>query len=89
MPLSGRSANPKPASTMRFCAVRLSIGTISASPRPQAASRCSSADEYGSGAAPARGGNVIYRSPASARGSTRRARARRCPGEHTGTIGSS
>ncbi len=87
--LSGSSARPKPASTMRFCAVRLSIGRISEALRPQAASRCSSADEYGSRAAPGRGGNEIQRSPDSASGSTRCRRARRCRGEHTGTIGSS
>jgi len=46
--LSGSSASPKLASTIRFCAVRLSIGTISAGLSPQAAGRFWSDQGYGS-----------------------------------------
>ncbi len=88
MLLVGRSAKPKPASTMRFCAVRLSIGMISDALRPHIASRCSKADEYGSGGAPGRKGNVIHRSPSNTPEETYRTRASRWQGEHTGTIGS-
>src|SRR5262249_49728705 len=50
--LSGRIARPKPASAIRFCAVRLSIGRISAPPSPWAASSCASAIAYRSAGAP-------------------------------------
>ena len=46
--LSGSSASPNPASTIRFCAVRLSIGMISAGVKPLAASRCCSDQGHGS-----------------------------------------
>jgi len=86
--LTGSSASPKPASTMRFCAVRLSIGMTSDVLTPTSASPRSRAAPYGSRVGPGRSGNVIHRSPASAPTSMRRARAKRWYAEHTGTIGS-
>jgi len=44
MLLAGKRARPKPASTMRFCAVRLSIGTMSDASIPAAASVWANAD---------------------------------------------
>src|SRR5215467_9575101 len=87
--LSWRRASPNPASTMRFWAVRLSMGTISAPLSPTRARPRSRAEAYGSREEPGRTGNVIQRSPARARASTRRPRVSRWWAEQTGIMGSS
>jgi hypothetical protein len=83
--LSGRIARPKPASARRFCAVRLSIGTISAAPSPLAASSCRSAIVYRSAGAPGGGGKASHRCPASAAARSVPPDVRGWPGGHTGT----